>query len=126
MLNQETDNQENDVPLPNAGMLADIFDKIQDYIAIQVELFKLQSIGKVATAGNKIISGLIMFTLFTFFLFILSMGIAFWIGDALGQTYAGFLIVAGVYLLAIIIIYIFRKKLFHKLIQTNLTSQLLK
>lgn len=126
MLNQEPDNIENDVPLPNAGMLADIFDKIQDYIAIQFDLVKLKSVGKVATAGNRIISGIIMFTLFAFFLFILSMGIAFWIGESIGHTYAGFLIVAGFYLLTIIVIYIFRKKLFHKLIQTNLTSQLLK
>lgn len=122
----EREELQDDTPLPNAGMLEDIFDKVQDYVGIQVEIVKLKSIGHISKAGSRLITGLIIGIFFTLFFLILSFGVAFWIGESMGHLYQGFLIVAGFYLILTILFYLLRKKLFHKLIHNNLTSQLLK
>ena len=52
-----------------------------------------------------------MLVAFGFFIILFNFGIAFLIGEALGNQSYGFLIVAGFYLLIMILVMVFKKKI---------------
>lgn len=84
---------------------------IKDYAAKRLELLKLSATEKgVVTAGT--LTFLIMVAIFTvFFLILLNIGIAILVGEAINNYAYGFLIVAGFYLILLILVIIFGKKI---------------
>lgn len=86
-----------------------MFDVIKDYALKRVDLLKLEATEKgVVSAGFATV--FIFIALFLiFFLILLNIGIAFLIGEALDNYGYGFLIVAGVYLLLIILMVVLMK-----------------
>ena len=86
-----------------------LYEKAENYTKTSIELVKLLAIDKT----SEIISSLavvisIAFIIAMFSLF-LNIGIAIWIGNNLNDMSAGFLIVSGFYLIAGIVVYIFRR-----------------
>ena len=84
---------------------------IKDYATKRVELLKMEAMERgVLTAGT--LTFIILSAIFTvFFLILLNIGIAFLIGDYIGNYGYGFLIVAGFYLLLLILVVVFSKNL---------------
>ncbi len=83
--------------------------RVEDYGNTRMELAKLTAIDHLSTAMSYLISHTIMVLAVCFFVLILSMGIAFWIGDLLGAIYYGFLIVAAFYgVLALILLIVLK------------------
>lgn len=82
---------------------------IKDYAAKRLELLKLSATERgVVTAGT--LTFLIMVAIFTvFFLILFNIGIAILIGTALDNYAYGFLVVAGFYLLLLILTIVFGK-----------------
>lgn len=85
-----------------------LFSKAGDYLETRVELFRLKTIDKTAEVVSSVASKMVLVLMATFFLLLLSIGAAFWVGDMVGKTAYGFFLVAGFYLLTGLIIYAFR------------------
>lgn len=84
---------------------------IKEYFDKRIELIKLNLTEKASTAVGTSIPYIILGVLLIFFLFLLNVGLGLLIGDAL-QNYAfGFLILAGFYLLMMLLIYLFRNSI---------------
>lgn len=81
------------------GHFEDLFDKAGDYVETRIRLYKLKAVDKVSDVASTIISKLIVAVAVLFFILMLNLGLAFLIGEALGKTYYGFFVMAGVYLL---------------------------
>lgn len=94
---------------------------IKDYAAKRVELLKLSATEKgVVTAGT--LTFMIMVAIFTvFFLILFNIGVAILVGSYIGNYAYGFLIVAGIYLVLLILVFIFGKK-----IKDTIANKLLK
>ena len=86
-----------------------MIDIIKDYTTKRLELIKIQVAEKSSLSAGMIAFISIVFIAFSFFIILLNFGIAFLIGQALGNLAYGFLIVAGFYLLIIIIVMILKK-----------------
>ena len=81
-----------------------VIDNIVEFIEIKVERIKLRIIARVARMLSGVIA-LSMLGLFSmYFLFFLSFSFAEMINIGLDSTYLGYLIIAGVYLLIILLI----------------------
>ncbi len=87
----------------------ELLDHVKDYLETRSEITKLTALDKISQGAGAATSGLIIgFLLFLFFIFS-GLAFAYLIAEWSGHYYTGFFSVAGVYLIAGIIL-IFRKK----------------
>ncbi len=92
-----------------ASSVGDIVEKITEYIQIKTELIKLKVIGYVSKIVATVL-GLAFISVIAFlFVFFLSLGLGSYMNSLLESEFLGHLIVAGFYLLLIIIIFLLVK-----------------
>jgi hypothetical protein len=103
-----------------------LMDEVEQFVKINVELYTLRATGVIARVVSSILSNLVIGALAFIFLFMLAMGLAFWIGDKMGNLYSGFLIMGGAFAVITIIIYLLRYKLIRKPVMNGMITQILK
>jgi membrane-bound ClpP family serine protease len=87
-----------------------LIDRIKSYVETRIDLLRLKAIDKSSSILSLVIS-LFIVILFGFLAFILlNVGIALLLGDLLGKSYYGFLIVAVFYLITGLVIFKFHDK----------------
>jgi hypothetical protein len=74
-----------------------IFERIKSYGETRFELIKLKAIDKSSSFVSVLITYLVVFVIFGCVFLFLNIGIALLIGDWLGESYYGFLILAAIY-----------------------------
>ena len=92
--------------------VADLTEKVRDYIRLRIDLFKLDVAEKLSTLITTLLISVIFFIVFLFFTLFLSLAFIFWFREYAGDAWAGSLIVAGFYILVGIAVYMLRDKLF--------------
>ena len=91
----------------NAKMIETLFEKATDYGKTSFELVKLKTIDKTSDIVSSVIPHSAVIVLLTLFMLFLNLGIAFWLGEIIGQIFFGFFIVAGFYILAGLVLHFF-------------------
>lgn len=103
-----------------------LVEQLEQYAKTNAELYTLQATDKIAVLLSSMISLLVLGGLGFILMVMLSMGIAFWIGNRMGSTYAGFLMVAAGWITVTFIVYLFRYALIRKPVMNAIISQVLK
>ena len=103
--------------------LTQLFNKFEQYVLKYIELFKYKTISIVSELMSDILTSFAIIFLCLFCIFFLNVALALWIGDIVGKNYLGFLIVAGIYALTIILISSILPY-FRKNVKNNLISYL--
>jgi hypothetical protein len=106
--------------------LEGLSDHVKEYINTRVELTKLRLAEKTSLIIGNLIAVTIVVLLFLFVIVFGSIAGAWALSDWIGKTYAGFLIVAGFYLLLGIIVWIARGKLIRFPVMNAIIKQLQK
>lgn len=88
------------------GLLEALAEKAEAYGKTNLELVKLKTLDKAAGALSSAVSRVVAVLLLFMFLGIASIGIALWLGELLGKTYYGFFVVAGVYAIVGLVLYL--------------------
>ena len=91
---------------PQKNLIDPLLEKVETYTKTSFELAKLKALAKTADVTSTMFSRSLFILLVSFFAFTINIALALWIGDLLGKNYYGFLIVAGFYALASIILLI--------------------
>ncbi|MGF2412104.1 phage holin family protein [Ferruginibacter sp.] len=99
---------------------------IKEYINTRIEAVKLSAAEKSSAIIANLIAGAVVALVFIFFIMLASISAALLLGLWIGATWAGFLMVAGLYLLAAIIVWKARGKLIRLPIMNALIKQLFK
>ncbi|WP_420576112.1 phage holin family protein [Ekhidna sp.] len=86
-----------------------VIDNIVEFIEVKTEQIKLRIIARVARMLSGVLALSMLAILTFFFLFFLSFAFAEMINAALDHTYYGYLIIASVYFLIIILVVILVK-----------------
>ncbi len=95
--------------------MADIFNiggikkAITDYLKVKFELLKLDLSEHLANVLAQVIAYLIIIIFGSLVFAFASMGVAFLLNEVLESSYLGFMIVAGFYLLILIVVFILLK-----------------
>jgi len=97
---------------PTLTLIESLFDRSKDYIDNRLELYKLKMIDKSSGVASSIIVGVVLFVIFFIFFVVLNIGIALLIGDLVGKSYLGFLILAAFYAIVGVVIFVQRDKIF--------------
>ncbi|OQP55923.1 hypothetical protein A4H97_20255 [Niastella yeongjuensis] len=101
-------------------------DHVKEYINTRVELTKLQIAEKTSLIISQLIAITIVALFFLLFLIFGSIAGAWALSNWIGKPYAGFLIVAGIYLLLGIIVWIARGRFLRYPIMNAIIRQLQK
>ena len=94
-----------------------LFEKAEDYSKTSLELLKLNAIDKTADVVSSLITRMTLFAVTTLFIFVITIGVALWIGELLGKTYLGFFVMGGVHVTIALLIYTFRREWIEKRIR---------
>lgn len=86
------------------GLIEPLLEKVEQYSKTNIALVKLKTVEKIATVTSSLISRFILIGVFSFFALMFSIGMAFYLGDLVGNVYNGFLIVSAFYALIGIIL----------------------
>lgn len=90
-------------------LVKELAQKAEDFARTNIELYKLKAIDKGTDVFSSVASAIIIGIIVIFSVLILSIGLAVWIGQALGNIAYGFLIVGGLYLLMALVLFLTRK-----------------
>ena len=88
------------------NLIEPLLEKAETYSKTSFELLRLKALAKTADVTSTLFSRSLFILLVSFFAFTINIAVALWLGDVLGKNYYGFLIVAGFYALASIILLI--------------------
>lgn len=99
---------------------------ISDYVEAKVELFKINAYEKIAQVSAVLFSSVIIVLAGFFVLLFLSISGGLYLGSLFNSNALGFLIIAGIYILLLLFVIIFRKKLLEKQIVDKVIEQLFK
>ncbi len=106
------------------GKLEDLATSIKEYTDLRLENAKLQLVEKTSAIMANFAAGIVVSIVFLHFLIFGSIALSFGIGDLIGKTWAGFLVVALLYLLIGVIVWSARVKLIRLPIMNALITQL--
>jgi hypothetical protein len=85
--------------------------RAEEYGKINLELLKLKSIDKAADVGSTLFSRLLLFLAICLFFETITIGISFWLGELMGKVFYGFFIVAFIYGIIGIILFLIHPKI---------------
>jgi len=91
--------------------LEDIVNSTVDLVETKTEIWKLKAVGKISDTVSSIISIIAVVLLAGVSITILSFGVAYWIGNELGNLHYGFFIVGGFYAIVGVLLYFLRERL---------------
>lgn len=91
--------------------IGELTDNIREYINIRIEAVKVRTAEKVSALIANAMAGLVVVLVIFFFVLFAGTALSFVVGAWIGKIWAGFLIVAFIFLLAGIIIWTARGKL---------------
>ncbi|UQD55585.1 competence protein [Flavobacterium sp. K5-23] len=92
----------------------DIQEQAKAYIETNVAFLKLWGFKMIMKSTTTILKFILILSFFLIFILFLSIAGAYALADILDSFALGFLIVAGIYLVLIILIYIFKNKIIEK------------
>lgn len=102
----------------------ELADNIKEYVNTRIEAVKLNAAEKSSAVIANLVAGLIVVTFFMLFFLFGSIALAIGLSEWIGKAWAGFLIVAGLYLLIGIIVWTARVKIIQLPVMNALIKQL--
>jgi hypothetical protein len=100
-----------------------LYERLETYGKTTIELSKLKSLEMSTALASDLLSRIVVITVFSLSALILSIGVAFWLGELTGKLYFGFFIVAGFYLLAGMVLRLYLHQWIKKPLSTFIIKQ---
>lgn len=103
-----------------------LVEKAVDYGKTSLRLMKLRTLSKTSDIISSLLPRLVVLVFALSFMLFLSLGLAIWIGEILGKSWAGFLVVAAFYGLAGFLIHLFLRKWLKRMADDQFIKHVLK
>ncbi len=103
-----------------------MIDKLKQYVNVRIELAKLSVVEKGSKLFATIVTDSIIGILFVLTFVFASFGLCFYLSEVIGNTYVGFFIVAGFYLLIGLIVYAIKDSILEKRLANRVITKVFK
>lgn len=100
--------------------------KLENYISSRILLLKIEGTEKLSETLAIIFKKIMLLMFLGSFVLFLSLAAAFWLSKIYESYFIGFLIIAGVHLLLLLILYILRKPLLERSIKNDIVQTVFK
>jgi O-antigen/teichoic acid export membrane protein len=111
--------------MPELNKLEEFGDSLKQYLLLNIKILKLEATNQISSISSSVISSLVVGISAFLFVFILSLGLCFYLSALIGDTYSGFAIIAACYLLLFIILFVARKKILEHPLRDKMVKKLL-
>ncbi len=96
---------------------------VGDYVNTYVQLAKAKATQGASNAASGAVIGIAAFLFGLFFLFFVFCGLALWIGSLIGSTAGGFFIIAGFFLILIVLVIALKTKVIVPAVRNAIISK---
>ena len=110
----------------NEKLIESLLEKTVEYGNTSLKLFKLKALDKTSDVVSSFIPRSVVLFFIAFLLFFFSMGLAFWLGEIMGNNSYGFFMVAAFYGLLGLVSHFFMHDWLKKVICNYIIKQMLK
>jgi hypothetical protein len=111
--------------MPDQEKIQDLTDNLKSYLSTNYELIRLQATERASVIGSGMISSLLIGFAGMLFLLCITLVAGFYLSAILGDSYSGFAIVAGFYLIVVFILVIGREKLIERPMRDKITRTMI-
>lgn len=87
-----------------------LFEPVEAYVKTTFELTKLKMLDSTTIIVTAMLARISVVMMISLFVLLLTVGVALWLGEILGNAYYGFFIIAGLYLVVGIVFHFFLYK----------------
>ena len=95
---------------------------VENYVENKILLVKLEATEKISKLAGAMFSGLLIAVISFFIILFISMMIAWYFGQLLDNVYLGFGIISAFYIVLLILLLVFRKKVLEKTITNTVIN----
>jgi hypothetical protein len=110
----------------NAKLVETLVDGVRDYATLSIKLVKLRVIERITEVISTFIPHMITLMMIGLCFLFLNLGLSLWLGVILGKVFYGFLLVAGFYGIAGLLVHFTLHKWIKRKIGDGIVKQLLK
>jgi fatty acid desaturase len=110
----------------NEKSIEALLEQTVEYANTSIKLVKLKALDTTSEVLSSFVPNSIVFFLFASLLFFLNLGIAFWLGEIMGNNSYGFFVVAAFYGVLGFIVHFFMHNMLKKKICDYIIKQVLK
>lgn len=103
-----------------------LFEQTGEYLETRIDLFKMKAVDKSSDMVSSLVAKLVLLFFLFVFIVVLNIGISFFLGELLGKISYGFFIVAGFYLICLLVFMLMQKKWIKEPLADKIVEQLLK
>lgn len=107
----------------NKTVAGKLIENASDIVETSYKLLVLKVVDKATSILSSALAALTFIFIGFFVVLFLGIGIAIWIGEAMNNAKAGYFITGGIFLLVILFIYIFRKRLVFPFLKNSLIKK---
>jgi len=108
------------------GMIESLLEKTVDYGKTSFQLVKFRTLNKTSDIVSSLLAHTVVLLFALSFMLFLSLGMAIWVGEILGNNFYGFFMVAAFYGLTGVLIHLFLHKRIKKMVSDRFIEQALK
>lgn len=109
----------------HTNIIESLLERTAEYGKTSFELVKLNVVDKTSDGLSSLGAHSIVNVIIGCFLLFINLGIAFWVGDLLGKTYLGFIVVAAFYGLLAFVMHFFIHKWIKRVFYDYLIKKML-
>jgi fatty acid desaturase len=109
-----------------AKLIESLLESAAEYGKASYELVKLKALDKTSDAVSSFIPHSVVFVVLAIFMLFINLGLAFWLGEILGEIFLGFFVVAAFYGIIGIVLHFFMHKWLKKVICNYIIKNVLK
>ena len=110
----------------NVKLIESLLENATEYGKTSYELIKLKTLDKTSDVVSTIIPHSVVFVIFVLFTLFFNLGLAFWLGEILGNSYYGFFVIAAFYGIVALVIQLFFHNRLKQKIYNYMVKQLFK
>jgi fatty acid desaturase len=107
------------------NVLESLLERAEDYSKTSIELLKLKAVDKISDGASSAASKVAAMFFFIMFFLLGSVALSLWIGDVLGKSWYGFLIVAVVYGILFAVLFFVKHNWLKKIVGNSIIKQML-
>ena len=107
-------------------MIETLLEEVGEYGKTSYELARLKAIDKTSDVISSLLSHSVVLIIFLSFMLFLSLGLAVWLSQIMGEIYYGFFLIAGFYGIAVFLVHFFMRKWIKRLAGDTFIKQVLK
>ncbi|HEX3007590.1 MAG TPA: hypothetical protein VHO90_08245 [Bacteroidales bacterium] len=108
------------------NVLESLIESAEEFGKTSIELLKYKALDKATFAASSIVLNVTVFLIAILFVIMFSIGLSWWIGEALHKIYLGFFIVSAFYAICALSFYFFFGQNIKKLVSGIILKQIFK